>query len=830
MALFGSRSALQKILKTEWKSDEEKLALLTALREESGVKALDLLPLLWVSDAAIRQSVAPLFIAKADEKAVAQFLVEMLSQGTAARSFGMRVISRIAPNVLSPALEGLLKDTSATRQKLGWEIALELPSEVRLNYSERAVKEAPGPMRVPALNRLVSDKGGPTHCLPILIECAKDTDDRLRERSMEILASLGANISEEVLELMLERFGTDNATVRAHCMTAIRAAAQARAKELRPKFLKLLSEGDDAVRRTAAELLFLTGSPDEVVGEILTHIQSLLGWMRTRILNTLQTFGDHVLRPAAALLEHPNEDVRMQALVLCEHFEDPRLVGPVVKMLEDPDWWLRITACETLGKLKDERAVPHLIKALEDKESRWAAIDALGTIGGEASLRGLVGLLRDERAEVRMEALQACSRSKDPRLGKLLKQVVETDPSQEVRTRAVELAREYGTVTVEQERVATNTSSATDLKRPIDQLLAKARELGASDVQISVDEPPFFRLNGRVERSQLPAFDEKQTREMVLEILDPVRRKIFETAGEVDFCHAIPGSGRYRANAFVQRKGTCVTFRCIPNTPPTFAELRLPGQLTELLDYHQGLILVSGPAGGGKSTTLAAIINLINETKSDHVITLEDPIEFVHPVKNSLVNQREVGRHTNSFSRALRGALRQDPDVIMVGEMRDIETIRMSLMAAETGHLVVATLHTTSAVATVDRLIESFPPDEQQQVRMGLSESLKYVVSQSLVPRADGSGRVAVYEVLKGTMNVGTLIRDSKTYQLPSLMQISRASGMQTLDQSLEELLDAGLITIETAYGRAEKKETFEARLPASQQPGTSTPPRQATT
>jgi twitching motility protein PilT len=456
--------------------------------------------------------------------------------------------------------------------------------------------------------------------------------------------------------------------------------------------------------------------------------------------------------------------------------------------------------------------VPYLVKALEDGDTRWAAIDALGNVGGEQSLRALVGLLRDDRQEVRLEVLQACARSKDPRIAKLLKQVMDSDPSQEVRTRAVELMRDYGGVTPEQER-STATVTSAQLTRPIDKLLARGRELGASDIHITVDEPPFFRINGVVARADFPSMDDKATRQTVLDVLDPARKKIFEKAGEVDFCYALPGVGRYRSNAFVQRKGTCVTFRCIPNLPPTFADLRLPGQLTELLDYHQGVILVSGPAGGGKSTTLAAIINLINEQKSDHVITLEDPIEFVHPVKNSLVNQREVGAHTQSFARALRGALRQDPDVIMVGEMRDIETIRMSLMAAETGHLVIATLHTTSAVATVDRLIESFPPDEQAQVRMGLSESLKYVVSQSLVPRADGKGRVAVYEVLKGTMNVGTLIRDGKTYQLPSLMQISRSAGMQTLDQSLEELLDSGLITPETAYARAEKKELFESRL-----------------
>ena len=810
MALFGaSRSPLQRIAQQQWKNDEEKAQLLSALREETGVRAAELVPLLWMSDTAVRNAAATIFAARADAKGVTTLLTEMQTQHTAAKSFALKVLGKVRPEIVGPGVDAMIKDPSAMRQRLGWEAALELGGDARGGYAERALKEAPGPIRVVALQRLAADRSVES-LVPTLLGLASDADDRLRERVTELLSK--APPSQEILEVMLERFAQDNAAVRAHALNAIRAATTARPREVRPRLLKMLSEGDDSIRRTAVELLLGTGTPDEVIIEILQHCRSLLGWLRTRILNTLRTFGDDVLRPAVALLEHEDEDVRMQALVLCEHFEDPRLVGPVVRLLSDDDWWLRITACETLAKIKDERVVPHLIKALDDKDTRWAAIDALGTIGGEQSLRALVNLLNDDRKEVRMEVLQACARSPDPRLMKLYRQVVESDSSQEVRARAAEILKSKGGSAGGLD-AATSTVHASDLSRPLDRLLADARERGASDVHLTVGEPPWFRLNGAVERIDPPPVEAETSRAWVLEILDPARRAAFEETGEVDFCHAIAGVGRYRANAFVQRRGTCASFRCIPNLPPTFADLRLPGQITQLLDYHQGIILVTGPAGGGKSTTLAAIINLINESKSDHVIALEDPIEFVHPAKQSLVNQREVGRNTESFSRALRAALREDPDVIMVGEMRDIETIRMSVMAAETGHLVVATMHTTNCVATVDRLIESFPPDEQQQVRMGLSESLKFVVSQSLVPRADGKGRVAVYEVLKGTMNVGTLIRDNKTFQLPSLMQISRSQGMQTLDQSLADLLDAGLITAETAFMRAENKEQFEARL-----------------
>ncbi|MFO0625737.1 MAG: PilT/PilU family type 4a pilus ATPase [Polyangiales bacterium] len=810
MALFGtSRSPLQRLLQQQWKTEEEKAQILDAFRDDAGIRAAEVVPLLWVADGGVRNAAATLFAARADAKAVTALLTEMQAQHTSARAFAQRVLGRVRADAVGPGIEALLKDPSAMRKRLGWEVALELGGDARSDYAERALREAPGPLRVVALQRLAADRGVEA-IAPTLLSLAADPEDRLRERVIELLAQLPP--TNEILEVMLERFATDNASVRAHALNSIRAAATTRPREVRPRLLKMLSEGDDSIRRVAVELLLSTGSNDEVIAEILQHCRSLLGWLRTRILNTLKTFGDEVLRPTVEMLSHPDDDIRMQALVLCEHFEDPRLLGPVVKLLDDDDWWLRITACETLSKLKDERVVPHLIKALDDKDTRWAAIDALGVIGGEQALRALVNLLNDDRPEVRMEVLQACARSTDPRLAKMFRKVVDSDPSQEVRTRAAEILRAKGDAGGGLD-AATSTVHARDLTRPLDRLLADARERGASDVHVTVGEPPWVRMNGQVERIDHPPLDAATARSWIVDILDPTRRTTFEAGGEVDFCHAIPGVGRYRANAFVQRLGTCASFRCIPNLPPTFADLRLPGQLTQLLDYHQGIILVTGPAGGGKSTTLAAIINLVNESKSDHIIALEDPIEFVHPSKQSLVNQREVGRNTESFSRALRAALREDPDVIMVGEMRDLETIRMSLMAAETGHLVIATMHTTNCVATVDRLIESFPPDEQQQVRMGLSESLKFVVSQSLVPRADGKGRVAVFEVLKGSMNVSTLIRDAKTFQLPSLMQISRAQGMQTLDQSLADLLDAGLISAETAYMRAENKEQFEARL-----------------
>jgi twitching motility protein PilT len=343
----------------------------------------------------------------------------------------------------------------------------------------------------------------------------------------------------------------------------------------------------------------------------------------------------------------------------------------------------------------------------------------------------------------------------------------------------------------------------------MERLFAFAREAQASDLHVTPDEPPFLRINGIIQRVEMKALSAGQVESLIDEILDPVRRPILDTKGAVDFCYAIPGVGRYRVNVFRQIRGTSAVVRVIPNVTPTLTSLGLPKDLEEIGTYHQGIILLTGPAGAGKSNTLTALVNVLNEARSTHVLMLEDPIEFLHAPKKALVNQREIGRDSKSFAASMRGALREDPDVIVVGELRDKETMRLAMVAAETGHLVIATMQTTSATATVDKLVESFPPEEQVQIRVQLAGSLKLVVSQILVPSASGRGRVAAFEILKSTSPVRAIIRDGKTFQLGSAMQIGRSQGMLTLDASLEGLLAEGKITFETAYAYAQKKETF---------------------
>ena len=329
-------------------------------------------------------------------------------------------------------------------------------------------------------------------------------------------------------------------------------------------------------------------------------------------------------------------------------------------------------------------------------------------------------------------------------------------------------------------------------------LLERARAESASDVHIMSGEPVRFRCSGHLAPEGDVVSDQK-TRELILPLLNDRSAKQLEELGYADFACQLEGVGRFRVNVTKQRTGLKGCFRLIMPEPPTLESLGLPHELRQMLNYHQGLVVVSGPSGAGKTTTLAALVDLFNSERSVHIITVEDPVEVIHPIKKAVVSQREVGSHTKSFHSALKGSLREDPDVIAIGELRDRETVEKALEAAETGHLVFATMSTPSGASTIDRLIDMFPPDDQSQVRATLAGVLKFVVSQRLVPRKDGTGRVVAVELLTGGMALWTLIRDDKLYQLPSLLQRGRGFGMIRIEDSLNELLSAGVISVEYA-------------------------------
>jgi twitching motility protein PilT len=359
-------------------------------------------------------------------------------------------------------------------------------------------------------------------------------------------------------------------------------------------------------------------------------------------------------------------------------------------------------------------------------------------------------------------------------------------------------------------------------------LLTFAKEAGASDVHVSAGTPPLLRIRGAMSPVDLPPLSADDTRRVLFDVLNDQQKKLFEERHDIDFAFELPGVSRFRSNLFLQLRGPGAVFRLIPSRILTLADLGLPPVLKTLAGKEKGLVVVTGPTGSGKSTTLAAMVDHINQERHGHILTIEDPIEFVHPSKNCLVNQREVGPHTDSFLNALRGALREDPDVILVGELRDLETTSLAISAAETGHLVLATLHTNSAAKTIDRIIDIFPTEQQAQVRTMLSESLEGVVAQTLLPSKDGKGRVAALEVLVGVPALRNLIREDKTPQILSVIQTGAQHGMQSLDQSLRDLVMQGRLAREEAMRKSSNPKVFEGAqggsVPLPATTGTSAP------
>ncbi len=347
----------------------------------------------------------------------------------------------------------------------------------------------------------------------------------------------------------------------------------------------------------------------------------------------------------------------------------------------------------------------------------------------------------------------------------------------------------------------------------IDAFFKLMNDQGASDLHMVTGQPPALRLRGDIERVKYKVLDNDELRAMLYEIAPEDKIKIFEETGDVDFGYEIPGLARYRVNFFMQKYGCAAVFREIPSTIMTAEQLGLPAVVNKLAMLPRGLVVVTGPTGSGKSTTLAAIIDQANRLRKDHIITVEDPIEFVHKSQGCIINHREVGLHTRSFAAALRGALREDPDIILVGEMRDLETINLAIEAASTGHLVFGTLHTSSAMKTVDRIIEVFPASQQAQIRSTLADGIRAVLAQVLFKRADKKGRVAALEILIATPAVRNLVREAKTHQISSMIQTGKKYGMVLLDDAIMDLLNKGMISTDEAYMKANDKARFRPLL-----------------
>jgi twitching motility protein PilT len=430
--------------------------------------------------------------------------------------------------------------------------------------------------------------------------------------------------------------------------------------------------------------------------------------------------------------------------------------------------------------------------------------------GGENRL----GEVLVERGMLTHDQLQAVLKARQQVVAKArAKQaVVQANPAPETAGAAPSAARAETPPASASRPTAADAGPAAPTDRDAQDLVALLRrgvELGASDIHIHSATPLRMRLHGSFCQEGDAPLEPADTARMLHAAMTSEQRAHFHAAGEIDFAYTVPALGRFRVNCYRQQRGPDGVFRSIPAEPPTLEELGLPGELARFTNHHQGMVLVTGPANCGKSSTMAALVDIINAERKEHILTVEDPIEVLHPSKRCLVNQRNVGPHTDSFARALRGALREDPDVIVIGELRDLETISLALTAAETGHLVLASMHTGSSIRTINRLVGVFPADQQDQIRNMVSESLRAVVSQRLVPTADGHGRAPALEVLVNNKAIGNLIRENKTFQIFSILQTGAAQGMCLLDDSLSKLVASGTIARETALEHCDDLRRF---------------------
>lgn len=560
---------------------------------------------------------------------------------------------------------------------------------------------------------------------------------------------------------------------------------------------------------------------DSILLKVLRAQRGLLSTVREHLQKELQSLAP-VLIPAVVRLTPTRSGADLRLLLEQARFlAHPSLLSTLTPVLESRDLFAPVLALQAIAAIGTPEAMAVVVGALDRPDLRWAAVGLVADFKMAQALKPLARCLSDPSPDVRTEVVRALVAIGDPRTLPWLRKVSEQDPDQRVREAAREAFRRisihHGRPFDERELLAASTGAVRS-DQPFDRILAEARVSGASDVHVMSGAPLAFRVHGQItEPEPARVLMPEDVDRLVRPIIPPRLARDFERDLQADFSYAVPGLGRHRVNVFMERRGTAAVIRLIPSEVPSIATLGLPPQVKDVTQFQQGLVLVTGRAGSGKTTTLAALVNLINETRAVHVITLEDPIEYLHSRKRSLVNQREVGRHTLSFPAALRAALREDPDVIVVGEMRDLVTIRLAIEAAETGHLVLATLHTPDAVGAVERLIEAFPASEQQQVRLMVSDSLKMVVAQTLVPDTAGTGRVGCFELLVCTPAVSNLIRENKINQIPSLLQTGRSQGMRTFDSSLLELVQTGRIAAEEAYMRALNKDAFR---PMARSPG----------
>jgi len=811
----AAEALLTRLHARGWKTEAERDELLRSIAALPDVAAEDLAWMAVESDAAVRQAGLTLLKRLPWETSSVALFGYLSSKTEAVRRLAMGALESVAGGSFAERLPDLLTHTDPAVVHAALDHLKRNPSERALPWLAKTITGSSSPAVKRRAFSIV--EATPSSRVGQIAAAALEADDEeLRFKAIQLIQKFP---DESCIPALLRRCRNDSTRVQDAAIAAIGPLLAASKQPWADEVLPLLSDANPKVRQLASRIA-ATQPPPRIAEAFLRTFKGTFGPPRDRAVEALGALGPQFLK---AFLERgdggdPAEEALAASIAVT--IRSPEAVAPCVRYLTGDDWWLRERAAMALAEIRDESTLPHLLQLLKDPDSNLSAAAALGAWGTPKALPGLLEAYKqsDSTRDLRLEILDAFARIEDPRVAPLFQKIVQVDPDLLVREKAGRLLRaRSGGAAAGPAEGAPRTFQPVDFDatpRPtLAELLRHARAMDASDLHLAVGVAPQLRVHGRLGPLPLPLVEAPQMDAWLEELLSPELRRELEARRQLDFCHRDPDLGRFRTNVFHQRLGKSAVMRVVPYEIPNLRDIGLPESLWEITGYSQGLILVTGAASCGKTTTLAALVDRINETERGHIITVEDPIEYVHSNKESLINQREIPSHSKSFAKALRQSLREDPDVILVGEMRDLETISLAITASETGHLVLATLHTTTAPATVDRIINAFPPDQQGQIRMMVSDSLKAVISQTLLPRRDGRGRVAAFEILRNTPAVGGLIRDGKTFQIPTAIQTGGAAGMQLMDGALLQLVHEGTIEPRVAYDRAQRKEAFEPLL-----------------
>jgi twitching motility protein PilT len=810
-----ARALLAKLHSHGWKNEVERDTILKRLEGTESLGAEDVAWMVVDTDATLRQAGLSVLQRIPFEEGAEALFPHLASRTEGLRRLAMQALQSLA----GPSFPLKLKDFLSHSNPCVVDAALDWfrqnPSEQALQWIAAALDSSSIAVRRKAFS-IVEATASP-RAAPIALRALEDDDEHLRFRAIQVLNKYP---SEAHIEPLLRHCHNDSTRVQDAALAALSPILSPTDARWNTLIIPLLIDVNAKARQLASRIL-ATQNPAAVADSFLRAFNTIYGPARDRALSALRELGPEYIRAFLDRDNDPDPEIAALASSVAVTIRSPEVLPHCIRFIEGKEWWLRDRAAQLLADLKDERALPALLNMLSDPESDISAAAALGQWGTPKALPPLLEAYKKGTTDLRLEILDAFAGIRDPRVPGLLESILkaDTEPLVQEKTRRLIAGRAHeggdvgggGTGQRVFEPVDFRANSHPTLR----DLFRHARAISASDLHISVGTAPHVRVHGLLTALPLPPTTPEESQAMFRPILDKRRTEELTTRRQVDFCHKDGDLGRFRSNVYHERKGLNGVFRLVPYDVPNLTDIGMPESMWQVTRYSQGLVLVTGPAGCGKTTTLAAFVDRINETQHCHILTIEDPIEYVHPNKESLVNQREVPAHSVSFAKALRQALREDPDVILVGEMRDLETIALAITASETGHLVFATLHTTTASSTVDRIINAFPPDQQGQIRMMLADSLKAVVSQTLLPCRDGSGRIAAYEILRNTPNVAGLIREGKTFQIPMAIQTGSASGMVLMDNALLSLVQDGLVEPRVAYDRALRKEPFEALLPA---------------